>query len=114
MSERKRVQIQRKRIKRNRKIAVLTLAAICIIALGLIYNGFITDASKSQNTYKYYTDIKVELGDTLWDIANEYITDDYNSIKEYIAEVREINSICDDDIYYGQRLMVPYYSEEIK
>ena len=35
-------------------------------------------------------------------------------IRRYMDEIREINSISFDRIYYGQRLVIPYYSYERK
>ena len=72
-------------------------------------------AEETQTRYKYYTDIYIDYGDTLWDIANQYMTEEYTSIQSYIKEVCEINSMTyDDAIYYGQRLIIPYYSDEFK
>ena len=56
--------------------------------------------------------MKVHLGETLWDIANQNMTEEYASAKEYIKEVQDINSLSGDEILYGQRLLIPYYSIE--
>ena len=114
MSERKQRVLERKRVKRNRRIAIAA-AFICIFILGLICGGRLVSASKPiRNSYKYYKEIRVDSGETLSDIAKDYMTEEYDSANAYIAEVRKINSICDDEIYYGQRLLVPYYSAEWK
>ena len=52
---------------------------------------------------------------SLWDIANEHMTEEYDSPKTYIKEVKSINSLTDvDKIYAGQRIVIPYYSTELK
>ena len=53
-------------------------------------------------------------GDTLWDIAKEYRTEEYSDISSYIAEVREINHLSSNQITDGMYLCIPYYSEEYK
>ena len=54
-------------------------------------------------------------GESLWDIANEHMTEEYDSPKTYIKEVKSINSLTDvDKIYAGQRIVIPYYSTELK
>ena len=63
---------------------------------------------------KYYTSIRVSSGDTLWDIAKEYRTEEYSDISSYIAEVREINHLSSNQITDGMYLCIPYYSEEYK
>lgn len=61
------------------------------------------------------TDIVIQKGESLWDIANEYMTEEYDSPKTYIKEVKSINSLTDvDKIYAGQRIVIPYYSTELK
>ena len=58
--------------------------------------------------------IRVSSGDTLWDIAKEYRTEEYSDISSYIAEVREINHLSSNQITDGMYLCIPYYSEEYK
>ena len=57
---------------------------------------------------------RVEYGDTLWSIAQEYVDYHYDSILEYVNEVRSINHITGDIIREGQTLIVPYYSTVYK
>ena len=59
---------------------------------------------------KYYKSIQIHSGDTLWNIAEEYITEDYESFNAYITEVKKINKLSSDQIQDSQYLMVPYYS----
>lgn len=87
----------------------LVVMALNVSVLG---HTFSVRAEK-PDTYKYYTDIRVESGDTLWDIAMEYMTEEYSSPAAYIREVKKINNIG-EQIRYGQYLTVPYYSEEKK
>ena len=43
------------------------------------------------------------------------MTEEYDSPKTYIKEVKSINSLTDvDKIYAGQRIVIPYYSTELK
>lgn len=64
--------------------------------------------------YKYYTSIQLHSGDTLWSIAETYMTDEYEDIYEYIDEVMEINHLGSDYLQAGSKLCVPYYSSEFK
>lgn len=60
----------------------------------------------NEKCYRY---IEVEAGDSLWSIAEEYMSEEYDSIDEYIAEVKQINNITSDKIYRGATLVIPYY-----
>ncbi len=70
-------------------------------------------ARELPSGYKYYTSIVVEKGDTLWDIANQYITPEYGDISEYIGEVKYLNHLRGDEIHAGEYLTIPYYSDDI-
>ena len=113
MRERRLQRLKLQKARRNRKIAVIISAVILITVIAIACNKFIATASRPQ-TYKYYTEIRIHRNDTLWDIANRYRTEEYVSVGDYINEVKQINSICDNEIYYGQKLMIPYYSEDVK
>ena len=67
-----------------------------------------------ETVYKYYTSIRIEYGDTLWDIAKETMTDEYNSTAEYVEVLKKMNSLDSDDIQAGQYLIVAYNDTEFK
>ena len=116
MREQRMRRLKAQRARRNRKIAVMFFSIICIIAAAVICRGFVVNAQKDNSvpTYKYYTEIMVQSGDTLWDIAGEYATEEYADLNEYMDEIRAINSLYSDDICYGDRLIVPYYDTLVK
>lgn len=118
MRERRAIAAARKRkaIRRQRRILLLACLCLAIIAVSLCFS-FITnaDSAKISHTYKYYTDITVQPGESLWDIAMDYMTEEYDSPKAYIREVQNINDIINpDSVYVGQKLIIPYFSEEYK
>lgn len=58
---------------------------------------------------KYYTSIKIQPGDCLYELAEEYISEEYPSIENYISEVKSINHMSCDILYQGCYLILPYY-----
>ena len=103
-----------KRVKRYTYLSIL-LSALCLG--GITYSKLTVEATqkKAQEPYKYYTEIRVQRGDTLWDIANKYMDSSvYRSLDDYMDEIREINSINYNRIYNGQQLIIPYYSEQLR
>lgn len=105
----------RQRQERRHKImisAVGVLTALCIVLTGsALMHSVRTNAGDG---FKYYTGITVENGDTLWDLADEYMDDaHYGNKASYISEVRSINHLDENcSIKAGQFLIVPYYSDE--
>lgn len=102
-------------MKVQNKAWYLILAGIIMIFAIIIGSSILLAMpGKSETvTYKYYTTIQVEQGDTLWSIAAEYMTDGYDEIRDYIAEVRRLNHLYNDRIYDGKYLTIPYYSTEV-
>ncbi len=93
-------------------IVVLVLFVCSLLGLGTLL-GSSSEAS-NDNSYKYYTSVEIKNGDTLWNIASEYITEEYASLQEYVMEVKLLNGMQGDSIRSGQFLVVPYYSSELK
>lgn len=99
--------------RKNRKRLIRKISIfLFIISVLLFGNGFVSaqNASERQNLCKYYKSIEVASGDTLWTIADKYVTSEYESKAEYIEEVLEINQMDSTDLYADQKLIVPYYA----
>lgn len=111
-------RIRNNRVRRQREMRknfLLILLTVCLIITGSIaLNGFNSKAKDDsvKAMYKYYKSITVSNSDTLWSIAEEYMDNEhYDSVKDYIAEVMTMNALTDDEIHYGEHLIVPYYAE---
>lgn len=108
-------RVKRERTIRNR--IILMAFTVCLVLVIAVSYYSITSHAESEVgnvSFKYYTDIEVEYGDSLWSIAQEYRDSHYDSIFDYMNEVRSINHITGDTIKEGQILIVPYYSGEYK
>ena len=113
-----------KRSCRNSTDHVIRLLILCILTVFLVFGGcalfgnVLSSAhagnAESPANFKYYTSIEIQPGDTLWDIAKAYITEDYESVPEYVQALKEINSLDTDDIEAGQNLIVAYNDTEFK
>ncbi len=96
---------------KNRFLRIISLLSILFILLSTV--GIISStamASDIETRYKYITKIEVKYGDTLWDIANEYLTEEYDDINEYIKEIMFTNNLKSNKIIAEQILIIPYYS----
>ncbi len=104
--------LRRERINKMMPVLLAALAAFCMIFICAVSDRSIrTNASSG---FKYYTSLTVEDGETLWDIADDYV--DYNHYKNknsYITEVQSINHLDENcSIDAGQILILPYYSSQ--
>lgn len=112
-------RIRNNRIRRQREMrknVLLVIMTICLIVTAAVsMNSFLSNAKEESNpiSNKYFKSITIENGDTLWSIAQEYMDDDhYETVNDYINEVKKMNSLSNDDITYGQHLIIPYYGVE--
>lgn len=112
-------RIMKNRIRRQQEMKknfLLLVMTVCLIAAGSFsLSGFRSNAKDDSITasYKYYKSIVVTNNDTLWSIAAKYMDDEhYDSITDYINEVKAMNSMTDDVIQYGEHLVIPYYDSE--
>lgn len=106
-------QLRRKQQIRRRIFTMI--ATICVIVFCAVsYHGIRSLASSGddQLKFKYYTQVTVAYGETLWDLSDNYIDyEEYKDKTEYIEEVQSINHLVEEDtIRAGQTLIVPYYS----
>lgn len=114
------LRIYKRTLRRQREIrrkCLMAVMSICLILVCAVsYHAIQTTASTGEEelNFKYYTNITVEKGETLWDIADKYIDyEEYDNKMEYIAEVQSINHLNNKDaIRAGQHLIVPYFSNE--
>ena len=104
---RKRAAIRRRRARHLRNNMILVLLAIVAIFV-IMGTVFFTAYAKNEDTpvEKYYTQIMVEDGDSLWKIAQEYMPSDYDNINDYIKDIKRLNHISGDTIMAGYTLTI--------
>jgi cell division protein YceG involved in septum cleavage len=109
---------RRQRAAAKRRIVFL-LSTLLLITIGTVVFGscfsFAKDSESTANQeFKYYKSIMIESGDSLWSIAEEYKSEQYESTKDYVDELVVLNNLSSETIHAGQYLMVIYYDSEFK
>lgn len=94
----------------------LFAGVVIVLFVSMSFSAFFVSAKEKDMTdhgssYVYYKSIKIEKGDTLWDIANENLPEKYNSTEEYVKVIKEINGLSSDKVYSGENLMIMYMTE---
>lgn len=110
---------QRRARENAKRRMILLLATVLLVTIASMIFGSSFSSAQDQATgengsYKYYKSISIKKGDSLWSIAKEYRTNDYDSTEAYIQELREMNHLTSDTIHEGQHLVVAYYEAEYK
>lgn len=107
------IRNQRRIQRRNKAILTFVMKCLCISAIvTVLFSSLYTSAHNNRTeepvNFKYYKSIVVESGDSLWSIAEEYMTEDSLSIEEYINVLKDINHLKGDRIQAGQSLVIVY------
>ncbi len=107
-----RVRPKRKmRYKRGKSAIPLILIAAVLIAF--LFSKSMSSAQESSEQrsvvpQRYYKSITVKNGDTLWEIAERYLPEDYESLEEYIYTLMRVNNLRDSRINAGQQIIIVY------
>lgn len=94
------------RIKsRIRFTLFMTIAILMIISI----TGTLIGANQAESLTKpVYSEIIVQSGDTLWNLAEQFGPDG-KDLREVVYEICRINDISADSIYPGQAILIPVY-----
>lgn len=120
MTTLERIRHRRKlqKIRQIKKICVITFMTIILVTICTVSISGVKSLAQDNNTittYKYFTSVVIEHGDTLYAIADKHTEGFDVDINNYISEVMHINHLEDaSSIQSGQYLIIPYYSNELK
>ena len=135
MREQRRVQLSQvsgahsnrlNRVHRSKKhssvrFTAMFLAVVISVSAGFILSGKAASAgnlSEGATTFKYYKEVRISSGDTLWDLAEFYRSTSPEELEltteSCMKEIRDLNQLSDNHLRAGEYVMVPYYSSELK
>ena len=107
---------QRVRKQRSgRMLSLGTMVFMFLLSLGLALLPDREADAQSEDAvvyYKYYTNVKIGVGDSLWGYAEQYRSPEGMSHEDYIREVQSINHLADDKLVAGRSIILPYYSTD--
>ena len=79
---------------------------IFVIAMTVLLSCmFLAATVNGADTNKTFTNVTIEKGDTLWDLAKEY--SDGGDIRNYIHEIQKVNNLTNGDIFAGDVIKMP-------
>jgi hypothetical protein len=96
----------------KRRIWMIGLVAlVAIVIFSLYFFSKTVTAERTTDRIKSVASIEVKHGDTLWSIASEFVTEEYDNLNEYIEEIKRSNGMVSDTIRTGNFIIVPYYTD---
>lgn len=100
----------------RQRIRGIVIAALMLLAFLTGFFGRTLLSAYAEEEYikpvkRYYTSIQLQPGDSLWNIAEEYIDGSGYTKKEYVEILKRMNGLSSDRIHAGQYLTVVYFAE---
>ena len=92
------------RIKSRVRFFAFVLIMILLSVTGM--NTILGLNNAEGNTKDRFTVVEVTYGDTIWDIAREYLSDDMD-VREAVHLIMSINDISAEELQPGQCLKIP-------
>lgn len=103
------------RIRNAQKIGILLtglVMTLLVLSITVFFSKEPVEASDGTEHVKDYICIEVGEGDSLWSLAEEYKTEEFTSLEDFVTEMEEINGMNKDTVLKpGNKLMVPCYKE---
>lgn len=96
----------------KKRIWILGIAVLFLLMLFSV--GFITKtvtAERAGERVKLVASVEIKHGDTLWSIASEFYSDEYDDMNDYIKEIMYSNGMASDEIRTGNYIIVPYFAD---
>lgn len=97
------------RIVMRRKMILFLVIAFAFLA-GFIFFSSLSKAESSRPIYTYYTSYQIQDDDTLWSIADKYMTVENSDKSAFIKNIKSMNHMLDDNIKAGDYLIIEYQS----
>lgn len=92
---------RQRKVKMFKAFVMALLIVSTIVSLNVLSNG-------DRGKYADYDEVYVKHGDTLWDIAREYYGDSID-LREGVYAIIECSALESENIYFGQKLLVPKF-----
>lgn len=105
--------------KRRKFFQSIVLVFLIVLCSGILIGANIASANakdkviQAEQNELYYKTIQIQEGDTIWELADDYVEAGMSSKVEYMKQIKEINHIYDDNIYAGSYLVLPYYQPNL-
>jgi len=96
--------------KKRTVIVGIVVLFVLIIFSAYFFSKTVTAERNTERT-KLVTSVEIKKGDTLWSIASDYMTDEYDDLIEYIEEIKDSNGMISDTIHIGNYIIIPYFAD---
>ena len=89
------------------KVRFIIFITIVLLGILTVFNMTMgADQANGETVQKYIT-VEVAAGDTLWDIADEYMSDTDSDMRHAVYTLQKFNELDTANVNIGQQIKVP-------
>lgn len=103
-----RVHVVKRKYKIKSKFRFTLFVALAIVLVMSLTSTIIGNNTADSLTKMTYSEIQIQSGDTLWNLAKEFGPKDQDT-RKVVHEICKLNNISADTIYPGQIISIPAY-----
>lgn len=96
----------------DKRVVIFMIILMFVLLFSILFITRTVTAKLPDTTTRLTVSVKIEKGDTLWKIASEYYSEEFNDMETYIGMIKRCNGLTSDTIHAGGYLVIPYYAEE--
>ncbi len=94
----------KKRLVIKNRVRFTIFVILAAVVVNIMFFALVPETTSADISHK--TDVVyVCSGDTLWDIANEYVDD--GDVREMIYRIKKLNKLSSANLVAGQSILVP-------
>ena len=102
---------RKKELRRRLLLAFFIMILFVFMSIMFFSSKSLASDGSTQEYYKYFKTVKLEAGDSLESLAEEYANPEMTTEKLYIEEVVFINNLESADTPISDRyIIIPYYT----
>ena len=97
----------RKHFRIKSKVRFIIFITIITLSIFTVFNMTMgADRANGETARKYIT-VEIAAGDTLWDIADEYMSDTDSDMRHAVYTLQQVNDLDSANVNVGQEIKVP-------
>ena len=88
------------------KVCFTTFVCTLLLVSALSVSSMLGTDQASSMSDSCYTEVQIQSGDTLWNIAKEFCPKDQD-LRQAVFKICELNEIQGQQVQPGQRILIP-------
>ena len=96
-----------------KQMVIVVIAVFIFLATVIFVVKSVNASEKSASRVKGYVSVEILSGDTVWSIADKYISPEYSNVSELVNEIIKTNHLSEGRIIAGNYLVVPVYRDAV-